>query len=609
MKFRHAKTHKPNPRYPKDHLRHSGDAGDLAITIAVMAVLLLTLIPLATYSSTTNLLPLTRGNQDYQSALAAAESGVANYVNYLEQNSSTSTAPPATTSWVQVPGFPTEYFHYTITGSTNTSVSTVISTGIALHGAQTQTRTIQVTVTPKTFLDYMLTYSSMIYAPSLDTLLSKSGMSASEIQTECGYLYSAPNDNASAALPDNEDLATELPDTTTNSQGVSDTVPTGPEFNTCSPYLFTLNNVPSGKSSGNLGPIMTNDVYYLNNANTSSVTLFSGSATSCNGNGQYWRVAGTGVCGSGGTNPPQYQTPLTFPTVSGLQQSASSGGCYYYGPTQITVSGGSATIYSPETYTMLQSGVTPITLGPAGCYGPTSQTSSLTMPVAWTIKSPPGNGTIFVDNVPTNTGYLPATSPACVSGYITVPQSTTYGWPYPCGQGDAVVSGTVTGGLTIGTANNIVIDGNMLYTNCAAPGSTDITGLVAANSVLLANTTWTGLPTNTCSLGSGSDAVIMAAVLALKGSFTIQSPTCSGGSSTFQKLFVYGNITGFEAGINGFSTGGVVNPCGHNATMKFNYDTRFQTLSSPYFPLPLGTTWTQAQFEEITNPTNLPTYP
>ena len=55
--------------------------------IAITVVMLMTLIPLAIFSQAIQQLPLARHDQDHESALAAAEAGVDDYLNRLAQNS------------------------------------------------------------------------------------------------------------------------------------------------------------------------------------------------------------------------------------------------------------------------------------------------------------------------------------------------------------------------------------------------------------------------------------------------------------------------------------------------------------------------------------------
>ena len=59
----------------------------IAMIIVMAVVMLLTLIPLAIFTQAIQQLPLARHDQDHESALAAAEAGVDDYLNRLNQNS------------------------------------------------------------------------------------------------------------------------------------------------------------------------------------------------------------------------------------------------------------------------------------------------------------------------------------------------------------------------------------------------------------------------------------------------------------------------------------------------------------------------------------------
>src|SRR6476660_6029833 len=89
------------------------DESGLAMIMAITIVMLMTLIPLALVQNAVAQLPLARHDQDHESALAAAEAGVDDYLNRLAQNSnywtySASNPPtpanPAFTGWVKVSG-------------------------------------------------------------------------------------------------------------------------------------------------------------------------------------------------------------------------------------------------------------------------------------------------------------------------------------------------------------------------------------------------------------------------------------------------------------------------------------------------------------------------
>src|SRR4051794_11539361 len=63
------------------------DEAGIAMIIVMAVVMLLTLIPLALFTQSLQQLPLARHDQDHEAALAAAEAGVDDYLNRLNQNS------------------------------------------------------------------------------------------------------------------------------------------------------------------------------------------------------------------------------------------------------------------------------------------------------------------------------------------------------------------------------------------------------------------------------------------------------------------------------------------------------------------------------------------
>ncbi len=540
---------------------NGGERGDAAVVIAVIAVVILALVPLATYAASANLLPLSRGNQDYQAALAAAESGVSNYINYLNQNSSSSGNPQALTGWVQVPGASTEYFHYSVASAANGGV-TITSTGIALHGQQTQVRTVRVGIAHASFQSYMINYNSAVYPPNL-----------TQANVNC-YPYS----------------------TATSSS--------------CPPYSDYLYNMAPGRTTGKA---FTNDVFYLNNGAFSNGTVSNLYSPLTNTDCPSGLVTQSGSCKTGVTpNTAPAEIWPTSPTT--LPGPAASSGCYFYGPTSIQIGNpalGQMTVYSPDTYNLLKQNAT-LPESTPGCYGSTAAAA----PTTWTI-SYPSNGVIYVDNLPStlDAAISCATGSVAAGGtpvYIPINTSNSYA----CSEGDAVVWGTNQGSLTIGAANNIIVYGTLNYASCATSGlsslnSTDITGLVANNNILINNATWQSTSPNKC----GED--VMAAMLAVNGtlwwqSYTTTSSTAWGCTTTPSfSPSLYGNIASYYAGLNGFVTGGSHgNSCTHDEHVTFTYDSRFSTiaLQPPFFPFPGGSGYSTATFAEITNPAGLPSY-
>ena len=124
----------------------SHDESGLAMIIAITIVMLMTIIPLAVVQGAIAQLPLARHDQDHESALAAAEAGVDDYLNRLAQNSNYWTysatnpptpANPAFTGWVKVAGPSTngECFRYRAdsTKTASTGIVYLTSSGKRLH--------------------------------------------------------------------------------------------------------------------------------------------------------------------------------------------------------------------------------------------------------------------------------------------------------------------------------------------------------------------------------------------------------------------------------------------------------------------------------------------
>ena len=188
---------------------------------------------------------------------------------------------------------------------------------------------------------------------------------------------------------------------------------------------------------------------------------------------------------------------------SALQAVASiavpNNGCVYYGPTTITLTGlitaGTMTVVSPDT---VAGGLA------VGC--PLNSSGNMTPG-----KLPP-NGVIYVDDADVSgkstvvVGANPFDDTADSGTYAQL--CTSYSPPnngplMPCyfgysgsstkdSEGDAFVSGTLAGSssiageLTIGTSNDIIIDGNLTYADCSTPNEwvnpiTQVVGTGTAN--------------------------------------------------------------------------------------------------------------------------------
>ncbi len=177
------------------------------------------------------------------------------------------------------------------------------------------------------------------------------------------------------------------------------------------------------------------------------------------------------------TSPPATKTVTSLtppvPDFEAIRVNASAtGGCHYFGPTFIQLNGTSFQAWSPNT--------------PAGSC-PTTGGSAAVPSV------------IYVSNVATGS-CIPFSSSSIVPNVYGV-SSLPYGIDnllqnHNCLWGDALVQGTLSGKLTIGASNDIVVTGNLIYA-CAAstnpPGTPvpascpDTLGLAPGGNIELVN--------------------------------------------------------------------------------------------------------------------------
>lgn len=311
-----------------------------------------------------------------------------------------------------------------------------------------------------------------------------------------------------------------------------------------------------------------------------------------------------------------------------LGQVAGQNGCLYEGPTEIDLlSTGGYDVYSPDT---------PIS-GTKDQLNSTSGNSSGCVPLSgWGSGSAavtgPANGVVFVQGCSpacNTTGYAPLGASLTSSLY----QPDTLGESVGTQEGDAIVEGVDNGPLTIGAANNVIIDGDICYqswTSCTTPpttpGTADVLALVAYNFVELnhpvnssdANDSQclgaspsqyapfgvvSGVPTSpTCDL---TNPIIDAAILALNHQFDAHN---------YDQGSPLGNITINGAisedwrgpvGTGNISNGVYVGVTGY--AKQYTYDSRLTYLSPPDYLNPGTSSWGLAAIAATTGgcPTGL----
>jgi hypothetical protein len=535
----------------------SHDERGLAMIIAITVVVLVTIIALALVQGAASQLPLARHDQDHESALAAAEAGVDDYLNRLAQNSNYWTysatnppipANPAFTGWVKVSGPSAKGFCYRYKADSSKTAATGIvyltSSGKRVKNSALGCnsngviRTVSLGLRRQGFLDYLWLTDYEITDPAL------SGSNASS----CTFHAWEWNSGSSKYGPSN--LA--------NCQVV---------------YWSSLSVLN--------GPVHSNDGLYVcgGPAFNGDTDTYYNSATSNNAF-QSKQFAGPGAvlnplaC----ANAPVYARNgdpasgaiLPFPPANTAIKSQADGnlggaGCLYTGPTTITLlSSGKMNVVSSKT---IQTN--------AGC----APGSNLNLP---------SNGVIYVQNVPaanSDPNHSSCSGSACY--------------------GDVNISGTLKGQLTIASEDDIVITGNVKYSSY--PGGSDVLGLVADNDVAVAHASGANI---------ADDLTIDAAIMSLNHSFYVQNwstggnNACSGAHpcavAGAHSLNINGVITQKFRGPVGTFNGSTSPPTltsGYNK--NYAYDTRLKYLSPPYFLSPTQSAWIRISYAEL-QPTATP---
>src|ERR1035437_5006508 len=314
--------------------------------------------------------------------------------------------------------------------------------------------------------------------------------------------------------------------------------------------------------------------------------------------------------------------PIDPPPASDqkLAAVAAAGGCLYSGPTTITMNGATMMITRPDT---------PATSG-LDTENNSGNTNKCYMN-GTTATAIPSNGVIFVqtattaqtktnanpfdDSVSGDSKYNAQTlTSGCTGCYYG--QSNT-----PDSEADVFVQGQLSGQLTIGSLNNIIIDGNVTYQDCTSwlgtaqqspckysSGTNDSLGLIAYNYVevdhpqvrnkygqLLGNLLpvcgiadgfGVKLPPPLCDpAGPGINLTIDASILALNQSFVVNNFALG---SPEGNLYVYGAIAQFARGpVGTYNSGGLVS----GYTKGYTWDPRLALFSPPSYLQPGTPAW------------------
>ncbi len=530
----------------RDRMSQSDERG-IALVTVVLTTLVLSLVATAAVGYGIGSQNLSRRDQDWNAALAAAEAGIDDYLLRLNQNSNYwLTSDPdndAMTGWSQIPGGSAEAeFHYEIDGSGVPSSGTVAieSTG-RVRGVE---RTVEATLRKRSFLDYLY-YTDF---ETLDPVAYTSDPSPAWAQANCSkYWYQGRKED-------------------------------GPGYD-CVNIRFASGDVINGPLHSNDAILIDGTPQFLDDTTTS----WDDPA------GVFWRRD----TGGQSDNPffanpgdPRYAPPLTMPpsnTALRAEADADLGGqgCLFTGPTSIEMNAnGTIRVLSPFSKDTSQN-----------CYS-SQLATGVTMPL-------PDNGVIYVENVPS--GHP---NRNCTNHPLGYPQSDDNQNSFSCRDGDAFVQGTLDGQLTIAAENDVTIVWHTRYEDGVA--GDDLLGLVANNFVEVYHpvrysggnysnrnvVTNRGTPLQSSKGSPFSNAHIDAAILSVQHSFMVPQWSRPYGVG-LGDLSVTGVIAQRFRGPVGTSSGS-------GYLKDYVYDTRLQYLQPPKFLDPVASAWAVATWAERT---------
>ncbi len=558
--------------------------GGFALILVITAMTAVLLGGMAAVEYVTGYLPIAKADENRQAALAGAEAGVDDYVNRLNQDPNYWNDGSAASNvamqgggvvggtvpntgpwgWVSVAPGSDESFHYYVdtsdmttykeTDSSTGSWGTIYITSTGKVGSET--RTIEVGVRQADFLSNLYLSNYNLVDPTMMADWGAMSLANAQACVQYGWQVNASGQNGYGPSPGN---CSEM-------------------FN----YWITGNVVN--------GPMQSNDDYYICGTPQFEDSVTSADPTAadspywldhaCVGAGQFPHAETVGgdymENSTGAAMAATYQKTVPFPAnasfIEGYTAATSPNptlGCLYYGPTAINFGGPSGNqmqVYSPDTLS-----------SNTNCLGAT--------PSTWLPL--PANGVIYVANL--------LSSMSCT---VDAPA-----WADLAGtgcRGNAFVSGTVDGQITVATDNNVYLVAPTADSAAATWGAAslvggDVMGLAASKFVLVNHDT-SGGPDN---FGPESYAPIVQAPTIDAVVFTVNDAL---GTGEFWQGSVLGNMTINGAIVSNYmDVEGVFSGCClvHGYNEIYNWDSRLAHLTPPYFIPPDQSQWGEVTYSEI----------
>lgn len=574
------------------NVRRQEDGFALLTVIGSMAVVSLFLLSSLAY--VLNSMSPSRGDQDTKAAVAAAQAGIDEYVARLNANDTYWTrgnvdcdnpaltpptagtcTTPRPSKGVPVPGTTDRatYKYRLLSTTASTTADGVIRLEVTGNSRE-KSRELVAELTPSGFLQYIYYTDFESNDPALSDAAPRADVNGVNFRQDTGS-------KTYKIWYTDQTLSDEFCRTKHWYEGRDDPKYTvGKYFEYSLPYDNngnvngpTTGPVERQASSSNVvsfgcgeiqftggdkitGPLKTNDAMLLTGSPWFTSRKTETAYTNPTNATRPWR--GDGTPSTGTTSEPGFRpvtgTRLEMPDSNAELVNAATttaNGCVFTGATRIKFrSDGKMDVTSPAT-----SGAVP------RCYSGGSSQQTKNLP-----------SVIYVQE---------ATSCTSGVGYPNSNESLSRGAnpDFDCKRGNAYVSGTVSGRVTIGTANDVVVVGDTTYKDGLT--GTDTLGLIPQNNA------WIYHPVK----NDGSNLLgtpvtkVDAAILSVQHSFIVQNynqgaEISSGGTN---KLRVRGAIAQRFRGPVGTSGGG-----GRTGYLKdYSYDPRLLNAPPPYFLKPL----------------------
>lgn len=612
-------------------LRGGGDDSGMALVLVVGTMLVLAMFAMTALAYTISSQKFSRYDQDYTAAMAAAQSGVEEYISRLNRDdtygdtldcSNPALEGPMTTAnscgwtaatpagWLPVipgqTGPEDAFFHYAVDGSDAITQGRikVTSTG----RVKDVYRTIEVVVGKGASTDYVY-YTDFESADPSNVQAYPSGAP----HVACG---SAGYSNASYFY-------------------------NGRSGKGCQEITFITGDVLDGS-------VFTNDAVLSSGllVKQGFETANPGCDLATSDPGTWNKCLRTGSWADFNNKQPKRADPLYLNDNSAA--FATNPGCHYYGSTRVIFNpSGTMTVWNKKS---VNNSTPPLVISATGYPTPScgtladlDSTSGATVPVPdemviYAAASTATKRQCYAEEIGGPTGRrLPLgtynatyAAPPTGGGQSYTFDTNMRENTKACSEGNLYVEGTLNGRVTVSSAQSIIATGDIVLAGGANGG--DMLGLVATNSVEVFHprvatvasekvNSWctsgcsykwgnpysegevAGWPGRYTDPTSGSvfpaDGIqIAGSIQTLQHSFLVQKYSVGGAAGD---LYVYGSIAQRWRGIVGQGSGASMN----GYIKKYVYDTRLQYSSPPYFPRWAKAQWTLRYSGEVNTPTEI----